>query len=183
MRRLREPKLHERQQAVTAGEQLRALAMLRQQRQGLVYGRRRGVVERGRIHGQLLLVVSARCIARHTLGGVNGISRWVTPNGASASITALAMAGVAAMVPASPTPFTPNGFTGDGVTVRSVSKLGSWSARGTQYSMSDALIGWPRSSYAAFSQSACPIPCVIPPCTIPSTIIGLMTLPTSSTAT
>ena len=49
----------------------------------------------------------------------------VIPNGESASITALATAGVAAMVPASPAPFTPSGLTGDGVTVRSVSKLGS----------------------------------------------------------
>ena len=36
---------------------------------------------------------------------------------------------------------------------------------------------------AAFSSSAWPMPCATPPCTWPSTIIGLITRPTSSTAT
>ena len=53
------------------------------------------------------------------------------PKGERASITALATAGVEAMVPASPAPFTPNGLTGEGVTVRSVSYFGNWSALGT----------------------------------------------------
>jgi hypothetical protein len=39
-------------------------------------------------------------------------------------------AGVAAIVPASPTPFTPSEFTGDGVSVRSVSNDGRSAALG-----------------------------------------------------
>ena len=39
------------------------------------------------------------------------------PSGASASITALAIAGGHPFVPASPTPLAPSGFNGVGVTV------------------------------------------------------------------
>ena len=45
------------------------------------------------------------------------MSMSVTPNGASASRTALTTAGVEAIVPVSPTPFTPSGLLGLGVTV------------------------------------------------------------------
>ena len=55
----------------------------------------------------------------------------LTPSGRSASITALVTAGVAAIVPASPTPLTPSELTGHGVSVRSVSKLGSSAAVGS----------------------------------------------------
>ena len=55
------------------------------------------------------------------------MSMWRTPNGASASTTALTIAGVAPMVPASPTPFTPSGLTGEGVSVRSSSNHGNHS--------------------------------------------------------
>jgi hypothetical protein len=42
---------------------------------------------------------------------------------------------------------------------------------------------WPVSgSYTQFSSSAWPMPCTRPPCTWPSTIIGLMMVPKSSTA-
>ena len=44
------------------------------------------------------------------------------------------------------------------------------------------MISWPLSSYSAFSVRACPIPCAIPPCTCPSTIVGLTIVPKSSTA-
>ena len=54
-----------------------------------------------------------------------------TPTGRSASITALTIAGLAAIVPASPTPLTPSELTGDGVSVRSVSKLGTSAALGS----------------------------------------------------
>ena len=82
-------------------------------------------------------------IACQIFGGVSGMSMWAMPNGASASITALATAAVDAIAPASPAPFTPSGLTGDGVTVRSSSNAGSWSAFGTAYSMSDAVRSWP----------------------------------------
>src|SRR3954470_9000563 len=80
-------------------------------------------------------------IAVHSFSGVSGMSMWPTPNGASASSTALQIAGGEAMVPVSPAPLTPSGLTGVGVTVRSVSKLISASARGSAYSMSDAVSG------------------------------------------
>ena len=48
------------------------------------------------------------CIARHTRSGrCSGISRCRTPNGLSASSTALTTAGVEPMVASSPTPFAP----------------------------------------------------------------------------
>src|SRR5689334_19736662 len=47
--------------------------------------------------------------------GVQSIATSVTPRWRSASSTPLTMAGVAAMVPASPTPLTPNGFDVAGV--------------------------------------------------------------------
>ena len=52
-----------------------------------------------------------------TTSGLMGISMWRTPYGASASTIAATIAGVAPIVPASPTPFAPSGFTGDGVSV------------------------------------------------------------------
>ena len=52
------------------------------------------------------------------------MSMYVTPSWRSASMTALTIAGVAAIVPASPMPLTPSEFDGDGVSVRSSSKLG-----------------------------------------------------------
>jgi hypothetical protein len=55
----------------------------------------------------------------------------VTPSGRRASITALPIAGVAAIVPASPTPLTPSVLTGDGVSVRSVSNVGISAALGS----------------------------------------------------
>ena len=48
------------------------------------------------------------------------MSRWRTPYGSSASITAFTTAGSEPMVPASPTPFAPSGLRGEGVSVRVV---------------------------------------------------------------
>ncbi len=42
------------------------------------------------------------------------MSRWRTPNGFSASTTALTTAGVEPMVAASPMPLAPSGLNGDG---------------------------------------------------------------------
>ena len=55
----------------------------------------------------------------------------LTPSGRRASITALTIAGEAAIVPASPTPLTPSELTGEGVSVRSVSNDGSSAAVGS----------------------------------------------------
>ena len=61
----------------------------------------------------------------------SGMLRNVTPSGRTASITALSTAGVAAIVPASPTPLTPIEVVGDGVSVRSVSNDGTSAALGS----------------------------------------------------
>ena len=74
--------------------------------------------------------VFAAWIACHTRNGVAGIVSSVTPSGRSASITAFVMAGLAAIVPASPMPLTPSELTGYAVSVRSVSKLGISAAVG-----------------------------------------------------
>ena len=51
-------------------------------------------------------------IAVQIFSGVSGMSRWRTPYGRRASITALTRAGVTPIVPLSPMPFTPSGFVG-----------------------------------------------------------------------
>ena len=61
-------------------------------------------------------------MAAQIFRGVRGRSTCVTPTGASASITALAMAGVEPMVAASPMPLTPSGVRGECVRVWSLSK-------------------------------------------------------------
>src|SRR2546428_2519127 len=66
-----------------------------------------------------------------TLSGRTGISTCFTPYGDSASTIAFTIAGVAPIVPASPTPLTPSGFTGEGVSVRSVSNHGTCEALGS----------------------------------------------------
>jgi ABC-type transport system substrate-binding protein len=70
------------------------------------------------------------CMARQTRSGRSGMSRWRTPNGLSASTTALTSAGVEPMVAASPMPLAPSGLKGETVTVWSVTKNGRSSARG-----------------------------------------------------
>ena len=57
-------------------------------------------------------------IDRHTRSGVHGRSSAVTPNGASASSTALRTAAGVATMPSSPTPLAPSGFTAAGAPVR-----------------------------------------------------------------
>jgi hypothetical protein len=56
----------------------------------------------------------ANRIADQTRDGVNGVSSARTPSRASPSMTALAIAGTAPVVPASPVPLTPSGLLGDG---------------------------------------------------------------------
>jgi hypothetical protein len=73
----------------------------------------------------------AAWIASYTRTGVCGMSSDSTPSGLSASSTAAATAGVAAIVPASPMPLTPSELVGDGVSVRSVSKRGTSAAVGS----------------------------------------------------
>ena len=67
---------------------------------------------------------------RPTRPGVQGMSMWRTPNGASASQTAFTIAGGEPTVADSPIPFAPSGWWGDGVTVWPVSHSGTSSAVG-----------------------------------------------------
>ena len=110
---LREPELHRGDQAVAAREHLRVLAVPGEEPERLLERRRPDIIERGGDHDR----PPFSWIARQTRSGVNGRSRWRMPSGESASTTAFAIAGVAPIVPASPTPFTPSGFEGDGVSV------------------------------------------------------------------
>src|SRR5207237_628927 len=83
---------------------------------GLLHERQR---TRGVERGHFLL-----CRAPHTRSGLSGMSRCLTPDGLSASTTALTMAGVLPIVAASPMPLAPIGLKGVGVTVWSVLKDG-----------------------------------------------------------
>src|ERR1051326_1035282 len=109
---------------MTAGEYL-GVFVGRQQRNRFIERRGPNVIELSWNHD-----TSSRLIDFHTASGLSGMSICFTPKGDSASTTALTIAGVAPIVPASPTPFTPSGFTGEGVSVRSVSNHGSCEALG-----------------------------------------------------
>src|SRR5262249_26320905 len=117
---------HHRNQAMTAGDDLRASRMFLQEVDGITERRRNDVFEVLRDHDAFLPFK-----IRQTFSERIGISMFVTPNGASASTTAFTTAGVEPIVPASPTPLTPRGFTGDGVTVRPNSNSGKSCARGS----------------------------------------------------
>src|ERR1700704_6164831 len=112
---------------MAAGENLGLVAVLRQQSDSLIDRLGSQVIKRCGNHDCLLYAL----IAFQIVSGLIGISRCFTPNGASASTIAPTIAGVAPIVPASPTPFTPSGFTGEGVSVRSSSNQGSCDALGT----------------------------------------------------
>ena len=71
-------------------------------------------------------------MARNTRSGVAGMSRAVTPSGASASSTAFMMAGGAPIVPASPQPLAPSGLCAQSVVLVSSVNGMKLSARGMQ---------------------------------------------------
>jgi DNA-binding NarL/FixJ family response regulator len=87
------------------------------------------ILQKLEMHSKLLAALASR-MARHTRSGVSGMSMWITPRWATASMTAFWTAGVAPIVPDSPIPLTPSGFSGVGVSVRWVSKAGSSAADG-----------------------------------------------------
>src|SRR5262249_39185439 len=109
--------LHDRDQAVAAGQDLGAVAELVEQLDRLVDARRRLVLECGGDHR------APPWMMRQTFSAVIGISTSLTPRCASASTTALTTAGVEPIVPASPTPLAPIGLTGEGVSVWSSSNV------------------------------------------------------------
>src|SRR5205085_4716457 len=69
---------------------------------------------------------------RQSLGGVIGMSMWVTPRWLRASTTALAIAGGAPTVADSPTPLAPKGWCGLGVIVLATSHAGVSTAVGSR---------------------------------------------------
>ena len=106
----REPHGEHRDQALPAGDHLRAVAELGEQVDGLLGAVRRVVLERGRLHWLPPVSGSRPCSIRLAsikptmAAGVSGSRVIVTPNGASASATALTTAGGAPIAPPSPTP-------------------------------------------------------------------------------
>ena len=82
----------------------------------------------------------------HTLAEVSGTRVISTPRSASASSTALAIAGTGEMMPLSPTPFTPSSLRVDGKSSAMTSSGGTWSAFGTPYSISEPVRSCPASS-------------------------------------
>src|SRR6185503_17886873 len=133
--RSRQPQPQHRDEALPTGEDLGVLTGLLQRGHGLVDRAGPDVVERRGDHwtssscglfgsieprpapGEWVSTgvskVARPCaswIARQTRCGVHGISTSVTPRCRTASRTPLTIAGVEAIVPASPTPLTPSGF-------------------------------------------------------------------------
>src|SRR4029453_7109206 len=119
--------LEQRDEALATGQHL-GPGVGADDREGLLDRGRTVVGERCRDHAWPPF---EPCIARHTVCGVYGMSRWRIPSGLSASITALATAAVLAIAPAPRTLLPPSGLTGDGVTVSSSSMFGRYEARGT----------------------------------------------------
>src|SRR5262245_26079310 len=117
-----EPQPQQRQQALSARDDLGILTTLGECSDRLVGGGWLDVFELGRNHAApplLLALLRAASIVRQTRSGLHGIVTSLTPSGRSASTTAFTTAGVDAIVPASPTPFTPSRVCA-GVSVRSV---------------------------------------------------------------
>src|SRR5436309_3688260 len=101
--------------------------------------------------------------AAQTLAAVSGTRVISTPRSASASSTALAIAGTGEMMPLSPTPLTPSSLRVEGKSSAITSSGGTWSALGRPYSISEPVTSWPAPSWTSSSASAAPIPWTIPP--------------------
>jgi hypothetical protein len=97
--RLAEPQLHQRNQAVAAGQQLGGAIGRAQSGDRVVERRRARVVERSGNHAW------PPWMMRHSFSGRSIMSMCFTPNSLSASTAADTMAGVEPSVPASPQPF------------------------------------------------------------------------------
>src|SRR5581483_5528421 len=130
---LHEAQLHGGQQAVAAGQDFGVIFVLAQERDCVVEGLGGNVVKTCWDHNVSSYAAPAEFLRMicQTVSGLIGISMWRMPNGERASTTAETRAGVAPIVPASPTPFAPNGFTGEGVSVLSSSRCGIIAALGS----------------------------------------------------
>src|SRR6266436_8599062 len=100
---LSQAQLHQGQQTMSAGQNFCLVAVALNETQRVFQSFRCDVFELCRNHNALPLPFWTSFQMRSRL---NGMSAWRTPKGESASATALASAGVAPIVPASPTPFT-----------------------------------------------------------------------------
>src|SRR5207237_6643154 len=111
-RRARQTEVEQRDQALTAGEDLRLVAVARQELEGLVERSWGMVRERRRLHA-----VRREPISASRRAGLTGVSVTRTPQGSSASSIALAMAAGGEIAPPSPSPFTPSGFREGGAKI------------------------------------------------------------------
>src|SRR5690606_8626099 len=106
-----EPQRQHRHQALPAGDDLGIVAEIRQQGHCLGRGGGGVVVEGRGFHAVTSVFPFARAssIMATIRAGERGSRSICTPNGASASATALSTAGVEPMAPPSPTPLNPPG--------------------------------------------------------------------------
>src|SRR2546425_12099573 len=95
--------------------------------------------------------------------GVTGVSVMRTPNDASASSIALAMAAGGEMAPPSPSPLAPSGLRGDGNSRWTVSIGGGAAGLGGAGAPSGPPRGGPSPPEGHFPQSAAPAPRGPPP--------------------
>src|SRR5947207_13838583 len=107
--------VQERDQALTAGQDLGLAAVAGEQGQRLVDGRRRVVIELGWFHGFL-----ASRISGQSRVGVIGSSVMRIPSGDSASLTALASTAGTVIELDSPRPLEPSVGSGEGETTWAV---------------------------------------------------------------
>src|SRR5699024_472531 len=106
------PQFEHRQQALPAGEHLDVPVLIAQELHRLLHAGGSLVFELAGNHGQTSCTSWIACQTRE---GRHGISISVTPRRRTASSTPLTIAGVAAIVPASPTPLTPSALVVEGV--------------------------------------------------------------------
>jgi hypothetical protein len=119
--------------------------------------------------------------ARQTRSAVAGMAMSRTPR---ASVSALMKAGGEPMAPASPQPFTPSGLCVQacaGVVHREVGQVVG-ARHGVVHVRAGQQLATTPCRRRRPSSIAWPRPWAMPPCTWPSTIIGLTMLPKSSTA-
>src|SRR5579862_724466 len=128
--------------------------------------------------------VLACWIACQMASGVAGIVISRIPKPLSAStIPLMTQAGAPAVAPSLPD-LMPSGLVGDSTSTISQVSGGNVVDDGMPYSSNDGVSGSPeRGSRRICSNSASPTPWAIEPCVWPSTVIGLMQRPTSSTET
>ena len=125
--------VHERHQALAAGQELGLASVAREQGNGLLHGRGPVIVEPYRLHGRgTPLACLARSISSQSRVGDMGSSVIRTPSGPSASLTAFAIAAGTVMELDSPSPLEPSGVSGEGETTCAMSMTGASEAVGTR---------------------------------------------------